>query len=428
MRIRSIAAVCLVAALLVAAVVFAYAKNAENAANEASRAAETEARIGTLIAEADRLALGHFYAEAVELLESEPELVTYDGHSGGNVTGSAITLKIDEIKEKKGVLVRYEGHVEHIFFHSLIIYPELAFDDYGHPANGYNMWMATVREFKAMLPELHSRGYVLYPLNEFIEGDPDNPGKVKLKDIYLPPGKKPLVISVDDVNYYDYMKPDGFANRLVLGEDGRVWTEVVTMEGETVLTRDGDVMPILDDYVAMHPDFSWRGAKGTLALTGYQGALGYRITDDLPEEAVWQGQVKAVADALKADGWLFACHSYTHNGYFRTGKVTMQQMQYDTDRWKEKIAPWVGETDIYISPFGWKYSNADAIHRYIPDSGYRLFCPVGMNSRPVVYDDIAVMYRVNIDGYTMNTWAAKLSEAYFNVEDVIDPARPPLIL
>lgn len=369
-----------------------------------------------VIGEADKLALGYFYDEALTVLQEDPTLIDE------NITGDAIKLKIADIEKQKASLVKYEGVIEHVFFHSLIIYPELAFDNKGHPAQGYNMWMTTVKEFKAMLPELYRRGYVLYPLSETVQVGED--GSVTPKDIYLPEGKKPLVISIDDVNYYDYMKPDGFANRLVLGEDGRVWTEVIEPKGETKLTRDGDVMPILDDFVVKHPDFSWKGAKGVIAVTGYQGALGYRITDDLPEEARWQQEVKAIADTLKADGWLFACHSYTHNGYFRTGKVTMSQMKYDTDRWKQKIAPWVGDTNIYISPFGWHWDNKNSIHRYIADSGYKIFCPVDISRNTKFYKDIMVMPRVNLDGYTMQKRPDFVNKYYFDVNKIYDRARP----
>ncbi|MHC1724222.1 MAG: hypothetical protein AB9836_13570 [Aminipila sp.] len=379
-------------------------------------AINTNSEKNAVIAEADKLALGYFYDEALEILQKDPTLIDED------VTGDAIKLKIADIQKQKDSLIKYEGVVEHVFFHSLIVYPELAFDKKGHPAQGYNMWMTTVKEFKAMLPELYKRGYVLYPLNETIKVNDD--GSIIPKDIYLPKGKKPLVISIDDVNYYDYMKPDGFANRLVMGPDKRVWTEVINPKGEAQLTRDGDVMPILDDFVVKHPDFSWKGAKGVIALTGYEGALGYRITDNLPEEAKWQQEVKALADNLKADGWLFACHSYTHNGYFRTGKVTMAQMKYDTDRWKQKIEPWVGKTNIYISPFGWHWDNNNSIHRYIADSGYKIFCPVDISRKTIFYKDMMVMPRVNLDGYTMQKRPDFVKQYYYDVNKVYDLSRP----
>lgn len=375
-----------------------------------------------ILAKAEMLARGYYYDEAIALLQTAPEASPKEIEEGRD----AVSDKIAETQAAKASLVKYEGPWHHVFFHSLIIYPELAFDNVGHPAQGYNMWMTTVSEFKKMLPEFLKRNYVLYRLEDYITVDSE--GNLKQADIYLPPGKIPLVISIDDVNYYDYMKPDGFANRLVLGNDGRVWTEVITPEGQVTQTRDGDVMPILDDFVAEHPEFSWRGAKGTIACTGYQGALGYRITDDLPEEAKWQQEVKAIADTLRADGWSFACHSYTHNGYFRDYTITMGQMKYDTDRWIEKIAPWIGRTNIYISPFGVSWKNDDPLYRYIVDSGYQIFCPVGNGRVIKANSDNIIMPRVNLDGYTMNKRPGELEKYYFDVKDVIDPKRPPLQL
>lgn len=408
------------AAVIACGAMIVHQTSTASAIAEAEREAERiELQIKDKLAKAEDLYQGYYYDEAIELLKSDPTIIT-------ETTGDAITLKIAEIESAKASLVKYEGPMHHIFFHSLIIYPELAFDEKGHPAQGYNMWMTTVSEFKKMLPNLKDRGYVLYSLADYVEQDPTNPNKVRLKDIYLPPGKIPLVISIDDVNYYDYMKPDGFANRLVMGDDGRVWTEVITPEGKTTVTRDGDVMPILDDYVSEHPDFSFRGAKGTMALTGYQGALGYRITDDLPKEAEWQQTVKKIADTMKADGWTFACHSYTHNGYFRDGTITLDQMKYDTDKWIRKIAPYVGKTNLYISPFGAKFKNDDPRYRYLIEQGYNVYCPVGNEKRITVNSDNIVMPRVNLDGYVMNKRPDEMAQYYFEVSKVIDPARPAL--
>ena len=133
---------------------------------------------------------------------------------------------------------------------------------------------------------------------------------------------------------------------MIIGDDEKVYTEVITPDGEVIQTRDGDVMPILDDYVEAHPAFSWRGAKGIIVLTGYAGALGYRITDNLPNTEEMQAKVKAIATIMKKNGWLFACHSHTHWSAFRTHEITLDQMKWDLDQWKAGIEPWVNETTI----------------------------------------------------------------------------------
>ena len=38
-------------------------------------------------------------------------------------------------------------------------------------------------------------------------------------------------------------------------------------------------MPILNKFVKEHPDFSLNGEKGVVALTGYEGVLGYRTNE-----------------------------------------------------------------------------------------------------------------------------------------------------
>lgn len=52
-----------------------------------------------------------------------------------------------------------------------------------------------------------------------------------LGEILLPEGKKPLVMSQDDVCYYPYMEKDGFARRIVIGEDGKPTAEMVMEDG-----------------------------------------------------------------------------------------------------------------------------------------------------------------------------------------------------
>lgn len=350
-------------------------------------------------AQAKVLAQGYFYDEALELLNNSE--YSDDEH---------IAALKNEITAKKNELVKYDGQFYHVFFHSLIVYPELAFDgDYMH--EGYDMWMTTVSEFKNMLPQLYERGFILYSMAD-IQKD---------KEILLPPGKKPLIISIDDVCYYDYMKNDGFADRLVINEAGEVACEVRTPEGETIVTYDGDVMPILDQFVKEHPDFSYRGAKGVVAVTGYEGALGYRITDLEGEELVKaQEEVKKIATVMKENGWLFACHSYTHNDYFKNGGVSYDTLANDTQRWENTIAEYVLDPDIYISPFGYHLSPGDERLNYLSaDMNYAYFCPVSTAMRTIFTDDGTVIQeRFNLDRFNMRNQKELINETFFDVDSV----------
>ena len=38
----------------------------------------------------------------------------------------------------------------------------------------------------------------------------------------MPKGKKPLILSIDDMNYYEYMRGNGYADRLVLDKYNHV--------------------------------------------------------------------------------------------------------------------------------------------------------------------------------------------------------------
>ncbi|MBR5391109.1 MAG: hypothetical protein IK141_07440 [Clostridia bacterium] len=367
------------------------------------------ARRASLLEEAASLYERYFYDEAIALLEQAGELKN---------TETAALLQ--DVRQAKDALVKYDSaQYYHIFFHSLIVDPSLAFDG-DYQATGYDQYMTTVSEFKAMLPLLEEEGYILYDITQLAERAD---GKTRMKEIWLPEGKKPLVISIDDVNYYDYMKGDGFADRLDVDAEGNV---VTIVNGEA--TYDGDVMPILDAYVKEHPAFSWQGAKGVVAITGYAGAFGYRITDlpDYDEQTQkWMlEKTEAVAKALRTSGWQIACHSYTHNQYWNKKTITMEQEQYDIGRWLGEIAPYVGDTPIFISPFGVFFEADDARFRYLVDHGFWIYCPVDSRMPAYCKNDFFIQGRINLDGLTMKHYPERISRFFFDPAKVLDPARP----
>ena len=159
--------------------------------------------------------------------------------------------------------VPYDGVVEHLFFHPVVAYPELAFDG-DYKSDGIDDWMVTAGEYLKILESVYEKGYVLVDIADCWSEQTDESGQPRMvkNTLYLPEGKKPLILSYDDVNYYEYMLANGFTYKLIIGEDGKLWSWGKDPQGKEVVSRDLDAVTILDKFVEEHPDFSPFGAKG----------------------------------------------------------------------------------------------------------------------------------------------------------------------
>jgi hypothetical protein len=369
------------------------------------REEELALKRAVIIEQSEALFSGYFYEEAIQLL---------------NEDGSLINDEIESLNEKYQQaiedLVLFEGAVKHIFFHSLILYPEYLFPNLNIPTGGYNEGFAFKSELERILPQLIERGYVLYNINDVFAKDEN--GNMTQKDIYLPPGKTPLILSIDDPSYHYGI---GFANRMILDENGDLATEVITPSGETIVTYDGDVELVVDNFVREHPEFSYRGHKGIIASTGYMGIFGY----DLATERSVQ-DATAVCEKIKSDGWIFASHSYTHNstGYWGPNS-SADKISYDVGRWRNEIEPVTGRTNIFIAPFG--YTLRGAAMDVIINNGYNIYCSVDSANKITVYPEYALMSRIEIGGYSLVRYTDILNRDFFDTKTVIDPWRPPIV-
>lgn len=321
--------------------------------------------------------------------------------------------------------------IPHVFFHSLIADTSKAFDGDTREA-GYNQVMTTIAEFRAILEQMYQKGYVLVSLHDIAKKQPD--GTFKPGKIMLPAGKRPFVLSVDDVCYYEYMEGDGFASRIVIGDDGNP-TCAMKQDDGTFVYGEYDVVPILDSFVREHPDFSYKGAKGILAFTGYNGVMGYRTCpsyNDNPTYAEDCENAKKVAEALRADGWEFASHSWGHRN-MKTMKF--EDLKTDSTRWKNEVESIIGDTDILIFPFGsdigdWhKYSDTNERFAFLKSMGFDYFCNVDSSKAWLqIGSNYVRQGRRNLDGYRMyydmiNDKKDYLSDL-FDVNKVFDKARP----
>lgn len=358
-----------------------------------------------LIAEASSLVAAYYYEEAIELLKSNPDIYN-----------EKMKSEVKKIEDFVAELKPYTGRIEQVFFHSLIVYPELAFGPNSSQPQGYNYWMTTQLEFERMLPLLMERGYVLVRISDLY--DVDAQGNVFEKELYLPEGKRPLLISVDNVGYPESRKKEGFASRLIIDDNNEVTAVIRNPQGVEIESRTAEVFPIVDDFIKDHPEFSYRGAKGMVGITGSWGVMGYD-----PKIASEAAIAKEIADRLRELGWEFVSHSYTHaDGKYFSENSTLEGVREDTELFKKWIVPIIGDSNVFIAPFG--VTLKGELYQYLIDEGYTFYLNVDRRSQPKILGKSVLMPRINLDGFVMNRDKEYITEHFFDVDKVYDSRRP----
>ena len=407
----------------------------EQAAIQASQQAESSAlaqEAEALITQANALAQGYDYDAAIALLDTfSADKAQYQGmlDAYNNYTQAKAQLKpIDA-----------PSSIPNLSFHCLIADPARAFSDKDY-GKSYNQNYVTIDEFSKILDQLYANGYVLVDMDSFIVENVGEDGKVtySTQPIYLPEGKKPFMLTETLVNYETFSVDsdgdleadkggDGFASKLVV-KDGKIVNEYVDAQGN-VLYGAYDLVPILENFIAAHPDFCYRGARAILAVSGEDGVFGYRTMHSVKEkkgEDYYNQQVegaKAIAQALRDRGYTIACYTYSNVGY---GGISATKIQVDLDNWKKEVTPILGEVPVLVYA---KASDISADGNYeggkynvLKKEGFRYF----ISSANVPYAEITVNYvrqsRIMVTGNEMITKPDTFS-SYFNAKDVLNEQR-----
>ena len=418
----------------------------EQIAQEEARLAEKQ----EYIAKAAEISVGYDYDGAIELLksipdyESEPDLID----EIARYTALKTTLVPVDVTD-----------VPHIFYQSLIVDPERAFDATKWSADqiaGINAWMTTIPEFDAITQQMYDNGYVLVRLRDLVKETVDEEGNVhftKNDQLLLPAGKKAYVLSIDDWSYYHSYTGQGFGDKAVLDDEGNVKIQYTDAQGN-VSVGDYDVVPRLNKFMEEHPDGAYKGARGLIAMTGYNGVFGYRTDTayrtrerldpdqrewlDMHPNFNWDEEVAEaikIAEAVKASGWEFACHTWGHLSV--TGKG-VGILSTDQEKWQNTVANITGPVDTIIFAHGndignWKDYNASTneVYAYFKKMGYNFYCNVDASTRSWVQirSDYVRQGRIDCDGLQMYRAMAGLAkknvfEDLFDVNSVFDKVRP----
>ena len=343
-------ALVLIIVFIIGSITRAVQKNkAEEAASiaESSSIAAEQARlqqlVQDLIFEANTLMTGYDYQGAIDLLNTfEGDISKYP----------ILNDKILECEAAQKGMVAWEDPslVPNLSFQLLVADPSRGFShkDYG---SSIKRNFVTTEEFSKILQQLYDNGYVLVSFDDFISTEIDSGGATvyQAKPLMLPSDKQPVMITQTNVNYNYYLIDSdgdkvadaggtGIASKL-LWNGSNFTCEMVDASGNTV-TGDFDLVPILEKFIAEHPDFSYKGARATLALTGYNGLFGYRTHPSAKElfgETAYQQAIyeaERVANALRNKGYNLACYTYENIGY---GDSSATQIKADLNNWTNEL-------------------------------------------------------------------------------------------
>jgi len=363
--------------------------------------------------------------------ENATDTSSTDSNHGGISNGSAIVQDPVQTPEPTrqpfasptpypGPMALFTGQIYHVFYHSLASFPEIAFSN----SFGANLDHDTItpREFWRSLEELYRNNYVLINIDQAVGVDAD--GIAYRRRLYLPIGKKPLVMSFDDINFYTRNIGRGIADRVILTADGELAMETRMPDGSINISFDNCVIPLLEEFIAQHPNFSPFGVRGMLALTGFDGVLGYRTHIRYANRDAEIAAVAPIVEELLARGWYFASHGY---GHIHKNRVSLERFREDTDQWIRYVAPILGETNMFVFPYGehtfhWRDGVGNCPKfLYLIERGYRIFCGVGIPTFNRFSDGIFFMDRANIDGFSLRNHGERLA----HLMDVNNVYYPP---
>lgn len=362
------------------------------------------------LAEAADLALAYRYEDAIALLQNTDVLKDDEGAAEDVV----------KYQQQLDAMYEYDGAIGHLSFPNLVVDTERAFDgdDYAYI---YQQNMITLEEFNNILNVLYESGYILIDIHSLAsESESGSDVTMSEKLPAIPQGKKPLILSVENLNYSSVRNGDGVATKLALDEKGEVGA-LYTDEGGHDLIGAYDVVPVLEQFIDEHPDFSFRGARGIISLSGTSGVFGYQVEEGKSTDYENnKATVKQIAQKLREDGWCFAAAGYS---YQEMGAMSYDTLKEDITKWQAVVGSVIGDCDILMYPYGSEVDYSTEKASFLINQGFRYL--IGMWSEG---DHIEVnntylrQTRRAITGYVLENYPNNFS-TYFSVSSIKDSAR-----
>jgi hypothetical protein len=248
----------------------------------------------------------------------------------------------------------------------------------------------SAEQFGNILQDMYDSGYCLVDIYDAAYTDSE--GNFSYKEtISVPEGKKPLIIIQRNVSYAQDNSSQGLPSKLIV--DGGKLVSEYTQENGTSERGNYDIVPIIEDFISKHPDFSYDGARGVLGVSGENGIFGSGFDE-----------AKEVIDAVSNAGWHFASIGYGNDISYGSEFSIMSE---DVDKWEKEVESFIGETNIIILPKdtdigSWaEYKDTNQKYALLKEKGFSYFL-LAQNTTPYMIQ-VRPDY-VRITFYKINTF------------------------
>ena len=303
---------------------------------------------------------------------------------------------------------KYEGEVIHFFTHQIINDAKKAFSE--KLAHHFDKDCITHTEFKNFLQEMYDNNYCLVDIFDVV-GIKDD--KAYFKELYVPLGKKPFLLSFDDMSYDSIGM--GLSDKIILDENGEFAS--FTKTNNPQIEYDKEAICIIENFINIHPDFSCRNARAIICPTGYNGLLGYRINKGAKNRDEEIEKLKPVVEKLKQLNYHFACHTYNH---IQVAYENAKTLFNDLEKYQDEVLPVIGKTSIFCFPCG-SYITKGTKLNILNQFGYKIFFCVG-DAKTMQKNGSVFLKREVLNGIALRNYRKEYSK-FFDTKKIYDNKR-----
>lgn len=321
-------------------------------------------------------------------------------------------------------VTQWKGDVLVLSVRPLVARKELAFGRSGDPRFADNSQITT-EEFISLLKKLQEQDFVLVSPSQYTVWPERKP------QLFVPEGKKPVILVFDRWEYTVLDQICGTAGKLFIDNNGVLMAEAGLESG-----REFDATTILEDYIALHPEFSFDGAKALISLNLSENFLGYycgkiqeeeskaawaRVGQEFPEmtEDEFKEQnheLGKVMNYLLERGFDFASGGFYAQD---TANLNEGELSEDLDLWIETVSPYLTKCRYFVFPNGSHVYHSEELLQQLLDRNMNILFGEGPGLYHFMTDTILHFDRIPINESTLSPSGISLRK-HFDPEGMMD--------